>query len=190
MLTIAEQPAILRRLLSTSVKAYHLMGEIHALSERTELLRGAVIEQMPKSPLHSSIVRLLDKHLLQIVPPGFHPRAEQPLTFADSEPEPDLAIVVGAESDYFAAHPQTAEIVVEVCVSSEDIDRLKLSIYAEAGVKECWLVLAERQQAERHSDLRDGVYTRVEVASAGRVLASTVLPDVSLPVAGMFPTRS
>lgn len=186
MLAIADEPAIRSRLHPMSVETYHLLGKLGGLGQRTELLRGVVIDQMPKSPLHSSIIRVLDKHLLRVLPLGYHPRAEQPLTFPDSEPEPDLAVVAGTEADYFHAHPVSAEMVVEVCVSSEDLDRLKLAIYAAAGVKECWLVLAEARTVERHSDLRDGFYRKMDSITWPEALPSTVFSEITLPFERMF----
>lgn len=141
---------------------------------------------MPRTPLHSSIVRLLDCYFLASVPEGFHPRAQEPLTFADSEPEPDIAVVRGARDAYFRTHPTSAELVVEVCVSSESLDRVKLGVYAEAGVPECWLVLAEERALERHTEPKGASYQRVERAIYPAQLASTVLPGVVLLPVGLF----
>jgi Uma2 family endonuclease len=70
----------------------------------------------------------------------------------DSEPEPDLAVVAGTIDDFRTEHPATARLVIEVAVSSEDLDREKTSLYAEAGVGEYWLVLVEKKVVERFSE--------------------------------------
>jgi hypothetical protein len=45
---------------------------------------------------------------------GFQVRTQAPLCLlADSEPEPDLAVVSGRPRDYSDAHPKTALLVVE-----------------------------------------------------------------------------
>jgi len=186
MMPVLEEPAVRARMHPISVETYHRLGEMGHLSERTELIRGAVLEQMPRTPLHSSIVRLLDYYLLTVVPEGFHPRAQEPLTFADSEPEPDIAVVRGARDAYFHGHPTNAELVVEVCVTSESLDRVKLCVYAEAGVPEAWLVLAETRIVERHTEPRDGRYQQVEQAVFPAQLASTIFPSLLLPPAGLF----
>src|SRR3954469_13130178 len=124
MLAVAEEPAIRARLHSISVEAYHQLGEVGVLGERTELIRGAVIDQMPRSPLHTYIVLQLDRHLLKILPGGFCSRPQEPLTFTDSEPEPDIAVVRGQIEVYEDEHPHTAALVMEVCVTSEDLDRI------------------------------------------------------------------
>ena len=187
MLAVLEEPAIRARVPAFTVANYHRLFELGMLSARLELIRGALVEQMPKSPLHSSIVVLLSRYLPKHLPMGWHVRSEQPLTFADSEPEPDLAVVKGAESAYFRAHPSTAALVIEVVVSSEALDRLKLQIYAEAGVQECWLVLAEERVIERHTEPQDSAYQKIERAAFPGVLASTIFPAVVLPPTDLFP---
>ena len=58
------------------------------------------------------------------------------MTLNDSEPEPDVAVVPGSVEDYRSAHPSTAVLIIEVAVSSEDVDREKAELYASAGIKE------------------------------------------------------
>jgi Uma2 family endonuclease len=121
---------------------------------------------------------------------GWIPRAEQPLTFTalDSEPEPDLAVVRGTAQDYFHAHPTTAALIIEVVVTSERLDRVKLELYAEAGVPECWLILAEERIVERHTEPQGAAYQTVDRVTFPASLASTVFPGLSLAPAGLFPS--
>ena len=181
-----DQPSIRARMHPISVETYHRLGEIGQIGERTELIRGIIIDQMAKSPLHSSIVQRLDRHLLRTLPPGWHPHAEQPLTFSDSEPEPDVAVVRGEIDDYETAHPTTAALIIEVWVTSEDLDRVKLALYAEAGVSEVWLVLAEERILERHTEPQGAAYRRLERAAFPETLESTIFPGLVLPPAGLF----
>ena len=82
------------------------------IPERTELLYGFVYHKISKSPLHTFLMLRLLRLLQAALPPGLQLRPEQPLTCVDSEPEPDLAVVVGAEEDFRQAHPRTAELVI------------------------------------------------------------------------------
>ena len=187
MLPVLDDPAIRAHAHAISVTDYHRMFDLGMLAPNIELIRGALVEKMPKSPLHASIVTLLHHHLLSTLPPGWLVRSEQPITLADSEPEPDIAIVRGELRDFFQSHPTSAEVVVEVCVSSEAIDRLKLQLYAEAGVRECWLILAEERVVERHTDPEGTSYRQVERSTGLPTLPSTVFPGLTLPPAGLFP---
>jgi Uma2 family endonuclease len=91
--------------------------------------------------------------------PGFFITSEQPITCGDSEPEPDIAVIRGDE-DALTEHPTTAELVIEVCVTSHDYDRSKLRAYASAGVKEVWFVLAPEKQIEVHRTPANGTFTQ------------------------------
>ncbi len=71
---------------------------------------------------------------------------EEPLSLADSEPEPDISVTRGGEGDFSSAHPTTAELVVAVAVSSPALDRENASLYAEAGVKEYWIMLGTERE--------------------------------------------
>src|SRR5688572_16426810 len=141
-------PEVRQRLSPLSVEEYHRLDEFNENGRRTELIRGILIEKMSKSPLHSSIARKLYKRLLSMVPEGFVVCREDPLALADSEPEPDISIVRGTEAELLRAHPSSAELVVEIAVSSPGLDRALASVYAEAAVKEYWIVLAAEGKIE------------------------------------------
>jgi len=120
-----------------SVEAYHALSEAGLIPKRTELLYGFVYHKLAKSPLHSSLVQSLQGQLRSALSPEFLVRTEQPITCADSEPEPDLAVVRGKIADFRLVHPRTAELVIEVCVTSADYDHSKLRAYTRTRVKEC-----------------------------------------------------
>jgi len=121
----------------------------------------------------------------QTVQPGL--AREDPLTLADSEPEPDIAIIRRAESDYAAAHPGTAELVIEVAVSSPELDRENAALFAEAGVKEYWIALGRERTVEVFSRLQRGRYLDKHVCTADETLRSKSVPSVRLTVASLFP---
>src|SRR5882672_2032184 len=103
-----------------SVEAYRTLGEAGLIPKNTELLYGFVYRKMSKSPLHSYLVQLLHELLTRTVSGKCVIRTEQPITCDDSEPEPDVAVVNGRNEDFRNHHPRTAELVVEVCVSSHE----------------------------------------------------------------------
>jgi Uma2 family endonuclease len=65
------------------------------------------------------------------------------ITLADSEPEPDFAVVRGTAADYENRHPGAADVglVIEVANSSLLRDqRDKTHIYARGGIVCYWIV--------------------------------------------------
>jgi Uma2 family endonuclease len=169
-----------------SVEAYHVLGEAGVIPENTELLYGLVYTKMPKSPFRSFLLRRLFELMRQIPLPGLFASAEQPLTFVNSEPEPDIAVVKGRNEDFRAAHPQTAELVIEICVTSYEYDRSKLRAYAMANVKECWLVLASEEKVEVHFNPQGEAFQNVEIHGRGGILQSQAIPGISIDLTAFF----
>lgn len=169
-----------------SVEAYHALGEVGLIPEKTELLYGAVYHKMPKSPLHTFILDALLEMLRAVLPAGYLLRSEQPITTIDSEPEPDVYIARGERADFVRGHPRSADLVVEVCVTSHDYDRSKLRAYAKSAVKEVWLVLGPEREVEIYRNPSGEVYNFREVRKNG-ALVCAALPNVSVQIEGLFP---
>lgn len=181
MNSILEIPSIRQRATRLSVEDYHRLGELPV-----ELLRGTVIDKMSKSPLHRSAAHILRDILLRQLPEGCLLFGEAPLTVGDSEPEPDLFIAKGTQDRFRRAHPTTAELVIEVAVSSLELDRVKALIYAEAGVPEYWIVRPEEKCVEvyRHPDGQN--YREQTTVTAPAVLESSALPGVTVNLAELL----
>jgi len=186
MAGILELPEVRDRVSPLTVEEYHRLDEFNENGRRTELIRGIVIEKMSKSPLHSTIVALLYRLLVARLPAGFTVRQEQPLTLADSEPEPDISVIRGGERDFVAAHPGTAELVIESAISSPALDRENASLYAEAGVKEYWIVLATPRQVEVCRRPENGRYQEKFVAEANETLECSSISGMRLQVSDLF----
>lgn len=169
-----------------TIEAYHALAEAGLIPENTELLYGFVYNKMSKSPLHSYLLQAMQELLSRSLPPGKFLRTEQPITCDNSEPEPDLAVIVGSKERYKTVHPTTADLVVEICVTSHDYDRLKLRAYATAGVKECWFVLGPEKQIEVFSKPANGKFSEHRVLKSGDTLTSASLPSFSLKLDELF----
>jgi Uma2 family endonuclease len=186
MAGILEIPDVRQRLSRLSVQEYPRLDEYNENGRRTELIRGLVIEKMSKSPLQCTIASLLYKLILAQLPKGYSVWKEEPLTLADSEPEPDISITRGAESDYAANHPTTAELVVEIAVSSPALDRENASLYAEADVREYWIVLGAERRVEVYSIPEKGTYREKRVCRPEATLECSSLPDIKIKVSQLF----
>ena len=188
MNSVEPPPTPLRgaQLWPLSVAAYRALGEAGLIPKNTELLYGFVYTKMSKSPFHSFLLQFLHEALSRVLPAGRLLRTEQPLTCADSEPEPDLAVVGGRKEDFRHDHPRTAEFVIEVCVTSHDYDHSKLRAYAAAGVKECWFVLGPEKQIEVYRQPQDAQFAEHSRQGPGGTLTSSALPEFSLTLDALF----
>lgn len=152
---------------------------------RAELLRGVIVEKMPKSPLHTKLTARLLRAFQAALGDSCWVRKEEPLTMKDSEPEPDIAIVPGQESDYMK-HPTSAQLVIEVSITTLSEDRALASLYAEAGVPEYWIVDGRGLCVEVFSQPENGNYRKKEIVSSGATLKCQNLPGVAISVDDLF----
>ncbi len=183
---ILEIPEVRQRVSPLSVEEYHRLDEHNERGRRTELIRGFVIEKMSKSPPHRIIASRLCRRLLAQLPKGFCVWKEEPLTFLDSEPEPNISVTRGKEEDYAKAHPGSAELVVDVAVSSPALDRANAALYAEAGIREYWIVLGAEQRVEVYRHPEGGHYRELRVLGSQDTLECASFPSVHLTVRELF----
>jgi len=189
MTPLLDLPAFRKRVHPMTVETYHRLAEMGALSEDVELLRGIVVTKIAKSPLHEFVSQVLMKLLLALVPPGFEVRPERPLTLGDSEPEPDLSVVKGRPQDWVRAHPTTAALVIEVAVTSVDVDEGKGAIYAEAAIPEYWIVQPEERRVIVCREPTPEGYRSKATLTEADSLRCVSLPDVEIAVTALFPPR-
>lgn len=122
--------------------------------ERVELLGGEILLMTPQNSAHSVAIGLVEEALRRAFGPDHWIRIQLPLVIdPDSEPEPDVAVVVGTPRDYLKAHPTTALLVIEIADTTVEKDRdRKRPLYAQAGIPEYWIVNLEERCLEVYRD--------------------------------------
>ena len=158
MVDLLEVRALRERVAPISVAHYEGMGE-RPYGQRTELIRGLVIEKMTISPLHSFLVARLHRLIQAALAEGTSCRQEQPLKLRDSVPEPDLAVVPGQEADYRPAHPTTAQY---------------------------WIILANQERIRVHTGLENGLYTQSRLYNRGETAVCGVPPELRVELDALF----
>lgn len=82
-----------------------------------------------------------------------------------------MSLVIPREDFYANSHPTAEEIflVVEVADTSLEFDReVKLPMYAEAGIVECWIVNLQDECIEVYRQPQmDGTYLKSRIAKKG-----------------------
>ena len=186
MKAILELPEARPWVAHLSVEEFHRTAELGIYGKRAELLRGIVFQKPPVSPLHQKISKRLYDHLLKLALPQASVRHESPLTLRDSEPLPDVAVVAGEDRDFDEQHPSTAELVIEVAVSSVALDRENAALFAEAGVKEYWIVLAEKQQVEVYRRPEGGQYRERRIYAGEENVECGALAAIRVSLPALF----
>ncbi|TVQ48180.1 MAG: Uma2 family endonuclease [Gloeocapsa sp. DLM2.Bin57] len=127
-----------------SIQDYHLMIDSGIFNNRrVELLEGEIREMSPESPLHRFINDQIAEYLRELLRGQAKVFEAQTITLNYSEPEPDLSIVRLPNSNYLTRHPYPEDIywLIEIANTTleQDLGRKK-KIYANAGIKEYWLI--------------------------------------------------
>jgi Uma2 family endonuclease len=181
-----------------SLDEYHQLTELGFFKpgDRTELIRGEIINMAAKGRAHETCLTRLLRELSSLMAVRATLRCQSPITIpTDGEPEPDLAIVINRADDYLAAHPLPADVllVIEIADSSLTYDReTKLPLYAKAQIPHYWLLnlpdncleaYAEPlQKFDRHSD-----YRSKRIALPNEEIALPPFPDLILDLSKVFP---
>jgi Uma2 family endonuclease len=186
MASVLDHPEVRETVFPMSVAFYHEAGRLGLIGEEVELLQGVIFRKMPKSPLHQRLIRLLQRLLQQVVPASCFVDRESPISCADSEPEPDLAVIEGNLEAFRESHPTTAELVIEIAISTQQRDRSKAPIYAAAGVKEYWLIEPEAGTISLFNGPSADGYANCAAFPAEAVVTSTVLPAFAISLAALL----
>ncbi|MBD1925443.1 Uma2 family endonuclease [Trichocoleus sp. FACHB-90] len=151
-----------------------------------ELLDGWLVYKMPKNPPHRATTKLTRNALEAVIPEGWYVDTQEPITLADSEPEPDVVVVRGNTRDYLDRHPGASEIalIIEVADSTLERDRTsKQRLYARAGIPIYWIINLPEKQIEVYTEpivAEESIYQRrqdyqlsdeVPVAIAGQIIS-------------------
>jgi Uma2 family endonuclease len=169
------------------------MGEVGLLPAegRFELLDGEVFYVSPPGPFHSSRVDRIGRLLDRLCDSRLaHARQEKPIRLdAYFDPQPDVAVVRGPEETYEERYPGPDEVLllVEVAESSLEQDRtVKLTAYAEAGIREYWIVNLPEKRLEVYRDPVEGEYRTHLLFRAGDEVTPLHLPNAVVAVAALL----
>ncbi len=167
-----------------SLDEYHRRIEAGEYDEapNAELIHGVLVEMGLTTREHELAIRWLNGWLHRNVDHarfaiGVH--GSLTLEPSNSEPEPDL--LVAARDTPRPYHEATAELVIEVSVSSLRHDLVvKRRLYARAGVKEYWVIDVDGRCVVRHRVPRDDEYRDVDEVRDTLVASALELPPLDL----------
>lgn len=168
-----------------TVNEYHRMVDAGVLDNRNvELLEGLIIEMVPEGIPHAYLSDESGDYLSDALGYRAKVREGKPITLADSEPEPDLAIVQPLGIEYAKHHPYAENVfwVIEFSDSSltKDLGD-KLRVYAKAGIQEYWVVNLRDNELIVFRSPQNGEYQEETRLRDGH-LSPLAFPEVSISV--------
>jgi Uma2 family endonuclease len=167
---------------------FERMAEAGILREddRVELISGDLLRMSPIGKLHVWCVTRLNYLLIQRLGDRAVVLSQSPIRLNEnSEPEPDLAVVRPYEHFYGEELPTPGDILllVEVAETSQEYDRrIKVPLYAHAGIPEVWLVDLNTDTVTVYSRPLDGAYQQARTCRRGETIHSVTLPELTLAV--------
>lgn len=169
-----------------TVDEYHRMAEVGLLAPdaRVELIEGVIVDVPPMGPSHASAVSQLDELLHNAVRERAIVWCQLPIRLsAFSEPQPDLALLVGRADFYRQRHPTAEDILLVIEVSDTSLRHdlsAKAALYAQHGIRELWVVdvVAGGIHVFRHPS--DGVYRGAFAPDTFDQMEIEALPGVTI----------
>jgi len=171
---------------------YHRMAEAGILDEdsRVELIRGQIVDMAPIGAPHLGMVNRLTRLLPALLAGRGLVSVQNPVRLDDgSEPEPDVAVLKPRADDYESATPRPEDVLllVEVADSTLRDDRdVKIPLYAESGIPECWLVDIIGRAVEVYRQPMGGRYAESWRVEPDGTLDIAALSGVSLAASDLF----
>lgn len=186
-------PEIAPTLYRFSVDEFHRMGEtgIFRPEDRVELLDGEIIVMSPIGIRHAQTVSWIIECFSEQARRRYLLAPGNPVWLHDfSEPQPDMMLIPrirGAKH-----HPRAVEVylLIEVSETSLVFDRQrKLAAYAQAGVREYWIINLQDDCIEVFQQPEGAGYTVKGEFAAGAVVNPLAFPDIEVPVGEIIPPR-
>ena len=185
---MASEPARRR----FTVAQFEQMGQSGILAEddRVELIAGEIIEMAAIGQRHAGCLNRLQYLLIRHFDNSAIVTGQNPLVIGDEyEPQPDVMVLRPRDDFYASGHPTPEDVLllIEIADSSLRFDRrVKLPLYADAGIPETWLLDLNTNRIERHSNPADGAYRVVRRFRPSQTIASATVPGLSFPVSTLL----
>ena len=182
---------------SFSLKHYEHMVDVGAFTgefqKRIELLGGEIVMMSPIGPEHHHCLMLLTDWSYQVVPlDKIAIGVQGPIRIpeSDSEPEPDLLWLARRNFSNLHAEPHEVKLLVEVADTSLEADRTeKMSIYAEAGIPDYWIVNLVDKQIEVYRNPSGTSYQQRLTYQGDEATHPLALPQAKLTPSQLFRTE-
>lgn len=179
------------------------LGEYHRLHslrffehKKVEFIEGQVIDLNAMSSAHAAYVMHVSRVLGNAFGNDWCVWTQCPLDIhIGNEPLPDIAVIQGDPLDYEKALPRTADLIVEVAVSSITYDRnRKAGLYARSYIWDYWILNVKKRQLEIHRQPAPDAnapfgfkYRSVTILKPGEVVSPLAEPEINIAVADLLP---
>ncbi|MGA7732869.1 MAG: Uma2 family endonuclease [Chloroflexia bacterium] len=164
-----------KRLFTASELEQMARAGILSEDDRVELIYGEIVKMSPIGKVHAACVDRLTRFFNKAADDSVMVRGQGPILIGEYiELQPDLALMKARPDFYEASLPTGDDILLVIVVADATVSadrRIKMPLYAAAGIPIAWVVNLPKSVVEVYSDPRDGVYQRVERLTRKGVIA-------------------
>lgn len=170
------------------VDEFRRMTEIGILPEESgwEIIDGYLLDKMTIGSKHAGTVKRLSEMLRDSARNQAIISVQDPIQIDEyNEPEPDIALLRRRNDFYTESHPKPIDVLllVKVSDSTAEYDReIKKTLYAEAGIREFWLVNLKDNNVEVYTQPKNGVYYSALILEPGETIESKSIENLRFSV--------
>jgi Uma2 family endonuclease len=172
-----------------TVAEYERMGQsgIFSEDERVELVCGEIIEMRPIGERHAASVGCLTQLITLRLRRNAIVWVQNPIQLDDhTQPQPDITILKPRDDFYRHRRPGPEDILLIIEVSDTTLEydmKVKVPLYARAGIPETWLVNLRGGRIKAYADPAAGAYQTIASYARGDELRSRSLAALRVSVA-------
>jgi Uma2 family endonuclease len=165
------------------------MGEAGIFDEndRVELIRGDIVMMSPIGPRHVYYVNRLNQVLVVAVGRAGEVSVQNPAIMEEeSEPQPDVVVIKPRGRHYLGNLPERRDVLLAVEVADTSLEhdrRVKIPLYAEAGIPESWILEVEQRVVERYTKPGRTRYGKMERLGSKDRVTLVALPGCTIDLA-------
>lgn len=172
-----------------SLTDYHKMIEAGILGDRPiQLIDGELVEMSPEGVVHAAYGGSVADYLRQLLIGKAWIREAHPITLANSEPEPDIAIVKLPKNKYFQNHPTPQDIFWLIEISDPtlayDLSKKK-EVYAAANIPEYWVLDVKNKSLTVFTKPHNNYYLDQLNLTEG-FIKPVSFPDIAISIKKLF----
>ncbi len=158
---------------------------------RFELWDGQILLMSPFRPPGSRVHSRLNRLFHALCPAHIEIRSEKPIDINDPhfQPEPDVSLADDNRDSPKYRHPVARDLylVVEISDTTKDYDLTKIPKYAQANIRESWIVDVAAEAVTVYRKPHNGHYQSISEPHTGHDrLTVEAFPHINFAVADIF----
>ncbi len=176
-----------------TVAEYHRMIEANVFNEnaRIERIKGVLVKMSPKGKRHAATTNHVTKLFYQLLGDRIIVHNQNPILFDDStEPEPDIALLVPREKEYFDRLPTPADVllIIEVSDTTLKYDRdTKSLLYARSGIAQYIVLNVKTREITDMREPSPEGYRYLKILRSDERFNLVAFPEIEIKVGDLLP---